>query len=106
MSLVDGALDDGLLAGRLPLVDALVGADVADAVGVHLHERVVAERVAAERGRGAQEARVRHLLHGLPDGEHECCVYERHYDVGIVFLCNQKKSSEVRSGRAARRIRM
>lgn len=76
LSLVDGAFDDGFLAGRLPLVDPLVGADVSDAVGVHLHERVVAERVAAQRRRRAQEPRVRHLLHRLTDRQYKGGVYE------------------------------
>ena len=36
LPLVHGALDDRLLAGRLPLVDALVGADVTNAIRVDL----------------------------------------------------------------------
>ena len=36
LALVDGAADDHLVSGRLPFVDALVGADVTDAVRVHL----------------------------------------------------------------------
>ena len=53
---VDRALHDLLLSGRLPLVDPLVGPDVANAVRIDLDEGIVSERGAGEGRGSAQEA--------------------------------------------------
>jgi hypothetical protein len=84
---VDGAAHDGFLAGRLPLVDTLVGANVSDAVGVDLHEGVIAELRAGECGGGAQETRVRHFLDRLTDAQYQGGVDERHDNVRVKVVC-------------------
>lgn len=52
----------------------------------HLHQGVLAQQRAGQGGRGAQEAGVRHFLHGLPDGQHQGGVDERHDDVGVELV--------------------
>ena len=86
LTLVDGTLDDLLLGRRAPLVDALVGADVADALRVDLDEGVLAELRAAECGHCAQEARVRHLLHRFADAQHQGGIQEGDDDVRVELI--------------------
>lgn len=83
---VGGRLGDRPAAWRLPLGDAPVGAHVVDAVGVDLHERVLAQQRARERRRVRLEPRIRHLLDSLADGEHESRVHKAHDNVGVVHV--------------------
>lgn len=52
----------------------------------YLHQGIFTQQRAGEGGRGAQEARVRHLLYSLPDGQDQGGVDERHDDVGVKFI--------------------
>ena len=58
---------------------------------VYLHQCVFPELVAGESGCGPKEARVRHLLHCLPNGEHQSSIHEGHHNVSIKIICATKK---------------
>lgn len=64
LTLVHGGAYNNLLARRTPLVHALVRTNVADAVGIDLQQRVVAELRADQRWRCAQEAGIGDLKEG------------------------------------------
>ena len=89
---VDRALHDLLLAWRLPLVDPLVGPDVANAVRIDLDEGIVSERGAGEGRGSAQETGVCDLFYCLADGEDECGVDEGDDDVGIKLVWNRRQT--------------
>lgn len=86
LPLVDRALDNVLAARCPPLVDALVGADVPDAVRVHLHQGVVTQQRDGQRRGGGEQTAVGHLFHGLADGQHDGGVHKRHHDVLVVLV--------------------
>eukprot|EP00982_Pelagococcus_subviridis_P016708 31494-Pelagococcus_subviridis.AAC.25 len=69
-----------------PLVDALIRADVPQPARVRLQQRVVAEKRRGERRRRPEEPAVRHLLHGLADGQHQRRVHERDDDVRVELV--------------------
>lgn len=68
---VGGRAFHHLFAGGTPLVNALVLADVPNAVGVDLEQAIVLEKDHLEGGRRGEEPGVRDLLHRVADAEHE-----------------------------------
>eukprot|EP00047_Mylnosiga_fluctuans_P012670 m.27272 g.27272 ORF g.27272 m.27272 type:complete len:961 (-) comp4410_c0_seq1:864-3746(-) len=88
LPLVDRRVRDGPLAGGLPLVHTAVAADVADALGVHLDERVVADAADGDRRGRGKEAAVSHLLDGLADAEDKGRVDKRHDNVRVARVGN------------------
>lgn len=58
----------------------------------YLHNRFIAQGGTAQGGRGAQEAWIWHFLHRFPNTQHQGSVAERHYNVGVKFLCNRRKT--------------
>jgi len=56
---------------------------------MYLHQRVLAQGGATQGRCCTEKTRVRYFLDSLADTEYECGVHEGHYDVCIIFLCNQ-----------------
>ena len=49
----------------------------------HLYECIFPELVAGQSGSGSQKARVCHFLHGLTNGEDQCCIHKGHNNVSV-----------------------
>ena len=85
LPVVGGRAANLLPARRLPLVDAAVGEQVADAHWIDLHNRVFADEPHEDRRRVGLEARVSHLLDRLAHRKDQSGVDERDDNVSVVL---------------------
>lgn len=79
--------DDRLALRYSPLVHAAVREDVSDAVWVYLEERVGADLLHGEGGRGGEETGILDFFDRLADAEDQGTVHERQDDIRIESIC-------------------